>query len=158
MSCEQQARQWSAAIRDAHQSVIAASEADHGVVGFASFGRARRNARPAAGRFAGEDDPSVGEVYTLYVLPDFQERGIGRRLLAAAFAALAGKGYGCALLWALRDNHARHFYERVGGAMVAERQEQLWGCAIDQVCYGWPDLAQGMSRSASSASRWRPFS
>jgi GNAT superfamily N-acetyltransferase len=155
MSCEQQARQWSSAIRDAHQSVIAASDADAGVVGFASFGPARRNARPPAGRFAGEGDAKVGEIYTLYVLPDFQERGIGRRLLAAAFAALLGKGYGCALLWALRDNHARHFYERVGGVLVAERQEQLWGGAIDQVCYGWPDLAQAMDRPARSASRGR---
>ena len=157
MSCEQQTRQWSAAIRDARQSVIAATEADHGVIGFASFGPARRNARPAAGRFAGEDDARVGEVYTLYVLPDFQERGIGRRLLAAAFAALDGKGYGCALLWALRDNHARHFYERVGCVIMAERQEQLWGCGVNQVCYGWPDLAHAMDRSAiaRAASRGR---
>ena len=140
-SYEQQTRQWSWIIRDHRQSVIVAIEADETVVGFAGFGPGRRGDRPADGRFAGED-ARVGEIYTLYVLPDFQERGIGRRLLAAAFAALVEKRYSCGFLWVLRDNHARYFYERVGGKVIAERQERMWGHVTDQVCYGWPDLTQ----------------
>jgi GNAT superfamily N-acetyltransferase len=143
MAQEEQARQWAAMIRDCPgaQSAIVASDADEGVVGFASFGPGRVDHRPAVGRFAGED-AKVGEVHTLYVLPDFQERGIGRELLAAAFAALAGRHYDCGFVWALRDNHARYFYERVGGKLIAERQERMWGVMTDQVCYGWTDLAQ----------------
>jgi GNAT superfamily N-acetyltransferase len=142
MSYEGQARQWSWIVRDTAQSVIVASEGDEGVVGFAGFGPARLRDRPAVGRFAGEDAARVAEVYTLYVLPDFQERGIGRQLLAAAFSALVEKRYTCGLLWALRGNHARYFYERVGGKVVAERQQRQWGRMMDQVCYGWLDLAQ----------------
>jgi len=141
MSYEQQTRQWSWIVRDHTQSVIVATEADNGVVGFAGFGPARRGDRPTAGRFAGED-ARVGEIYTLYVLPDFQERGIGRQLLAAAFAALVEQRCTCCVLWALRDNHARYFYERVGGKVIAERQERQWGRMTDQVCYGWPDLTK----------------
>ena len=143
MSYEDQTRQWAWMIRDrpGAQSVIVASEADDGVVGFASFGPARFGHRPAAGRFAGQDE-KVGEIHTLYVLPDFQERGIGRQLLAAAFAALVERRYRCGFVWALRDNHARYFYERVGGKIIAERQERMWGFMTDQVCYGWPDLTQ----------------
>lgn len=143
MSYEGQMREWAEMIRDrpGAQSVIVASDADDGVVGFASFGPARFGHRPAAGRFAGENE-KVGEVHTLYVLPDFQERGIGRQLLAAAFAALVERHYTCGFLWALRDNHARYFYERVGGRMVAERREQMWGAMTEQVCYGWSDLTQ----------------
>ena len=146
MSYEQQARYWSWAIRnpaDAH-TVIVATEADHGVVGFTSFGPARPGDRPAG--FVG--DAKVGEIYTLYVQPDFHERGIGRQLLAAAFAAMVDKGYGCSFLWVLRDNPSRYFYERVGGKAVAERQERTWGRTVDQVCYGWPDLAQAIDRAA----------
>lgn len=143
MSYEGQTRQWAGMIRDrpAAQAVIVASEADDGVVGFASFGPARFDHRPAAGRFAGEHE-KVGEVHTLYVLPDFQERGIGRQLLAAAFAALVERRYSCGFVWALRDNHARYFYERVGGKVIAERQERQWGRMTDQVCYGWTDLTR----------------
>ena len=149
LSYERQTREWSWVIghRADVQPVIVA-EADGGVVGFASFGAARPAGCPASGRFAGEPDATIGEIYTLYVQPEFQERGIGRRLLAAAFAAMAGKGCGRGFLWVLRDNPSRYFYERAGGVMVAERQEQLWGCAVEQICYAWPDLAQAIEPSA----------
>ena len=65
---------------------------------------------------------------------------------------MADKGYGCSFLWVLRDNPSRYFYERVGGKMVAERQEQLWGCVTDQICYGWSDLTQAIDRSALARS------
>jgi GNAT superfamily N-acetyltransferase len=149
MSYERQTRDWTWAIRNGTQPVIVAADADHGVVGFTSFGAARLRDRPASGRFAGESDATVGEIYTLYVGPDFQDRGIGRRLLAAAFAAMIDKGYVCCFLWALRDNPSRYFYERVGGKAVAERREHLWGCALDEVCYGWSDLTQGVERLGS---------
>ena len=149
MSYERQTREWSSIIRNraAAQPVIVAAEANHGVVGFTSFGPSRLDDRPAGGRFVGEGDANVGEIYTLYVLPEFQERGIGRRLLAAAFATMVGKGYGCGFLWVLRDNPSRYFYERVGGKAVAERRERLWGCTLDQICYGWPDLILAVDRS-----------
>ena len=142
MSCEQQTRQWSGSIGDERQSVIVATEADQGVVGFTSFGRARLGDRRAIGHFAGESDAKVGEIYTLYVQPDCQDRGIGRQLVTGAFTAMAGKGCRCGFLWVLRDNPSRYFYERVGGKVIAERQERMWGCVTDQVCYGWSDLTQ----------------
>lgn len=148
MSREQQARQWSWSIRDRAQSVIVATEADHGVVGFASFGPARWPDRQAAGCLGGADGAKVGEVYTLYVLPDFQERGIGRLLLAAVFAALVERRYDCGFLWVLRDNPARYFYERLGGKLIAERRELQWGRMTDQLCYGWTDLAQATAASS----------
>ncbi|MBA4099025.1 MAG: GNAT family N-acetyltransferase [Rhodospirillum sp.] len=164
MSYEQQTRQWSWAIRNrvALQPVIVAAEADQGVIGFISFGLARHGDRPLG--FVGARDAKVGEIYTLYVQPDFHERGIGRRLLAAAFAAMVDQGYGCGFLWVLRDNPSRYFYERVGGKAVAERREPLWGSMVDQVCYGWPDLAQAIDRAARAREprmndrlgEWRP--
>lgn len=149
MSYQRQTREWSWVIRNRAeaQPVIVAAEANHDVVGFTSFGPSRLGDRPAGGRFAGEGDANVGEIYTLYVLPEFQERGIGRRLLAAAFAAMVAKGCGCGFLWVLRDNPSRYFYERVGGKAVAERRERLWGCTLDEICYGWPDLARAVDHS-----------
>jgi GNAT superfamily N-acetyltransferase len=143
MSYEQQTRYWSSAVRSRGAGqVIVATDPDHDVVGSASFGPARFGDRPAAGRFSSEEN--VGEIYTLYVLPDFQERGIGRGLLAAAFASLVDKRCSCAFLWALRDNPSRYFYERLGGKAVAERRDPMWGCPLDQICYGWSDLTQSV--------------
>ena len=100
------------------------------VVGFASCG-------PAVSGPAG----FAGEVYTLYVLPDWQERGVGRALLGACFAALRSAGLGSALIWVLADNPSRFFYEAMGGTRVGERDETLWGVVLHEAAYGWPDLA-----------------
>ena len=40
----------------------------------------------------------VGEVYTLYVEPDFQNQGLGRRLLDALFRQLKADGFFAATL------------------------------------------------------------
>ncbi|HKP24093.1 MAG TPA: GNAT family N-acetyltransferase, partial [Dongiaceae bacterium] len=136
----QQTLHWTRTIQGARELVIVATEADQGVAGFAGFGSARAGDRRAIERLAGVGDATVGEIYTLYVQPDCQDRGIGRQLVADAFAAMARNGFRCGLLWVLRDNPSRYFYERIGGRLIAERQERMWGQVTDQVCYGWSDL------------------
>jgi ribosomal protein S18 acetylase RimI-like enzyme len=142
MSYDQQTLQWTRTIQRTRELVIVAIEADQGVVGFAGFGSARAGDRRTIERLAGVPDASVGEIYTLYVQPDCQDRGIGRQLVADAFAAMTRNGCRCGLLWVLRDNPSRYFYERIGGRLIAERQERMWGQVTDQVCYGWTDLRQ----------------
>jgi GNAT superfamily N-acetyltransferase len=148
MSYERQAAEWAWLIRNRGdaQPVIVASEIGHGVVGVTSLGASRVSGRPAEGVYA---DARVGEVFTLYVRPEYQERGIGRQLLAGAFAALTERGCGRAVIWVLRDNPARYFYERMGGMTVAERRERIGGRDLDEVSYGWPDLKKAIARIGS---------
>ncbi len=129
---------WSAELARGRETnvVVAADGAGDGVVGFGSCGRARKG-----------DLPYAGEVYTLYVHPDFQEMGIGRRLLEALFRGLLEKGSGSALVWVLAGNPARFFYSAMGGAHVAVRTERLWGTALDELAYGWADLEQAITPS-----------
>ena len=82
----------------------------------------------------------VGEVYTLYVEPDFQNQGLGRRLLDAMFRQLKAQGFDTAALWMLADNPTRFFYEGLGGAMVGERRDNFAGQEVDEVAYAWRDL------------------
>jgi ribosomal protein S18 acetylase RimI-like enzyme len=54
----------------------------------------------------------VGEVYGLYVDPDWWGKGIGGELLTDATRALAEAGFESAILWTLAaDELARRFYE-----------------------------------------------
>lgn len=151
MSYERQAREWSWVIRNRAdaQPVIVAAEPNRGVVGFVSFGLSRIADRPASGPYSGAGGSNVGEIFTLYVRPELQERGIGRRLLAASFTAMQERGYERGFLWVLRDNPSRYFYERMGGQPIAERRERLWGCLLDEIAYGWPDLTQSLDRLGS---------
>ena len=81
-----------------------------------------------------------GEVYTLYVGPDWQNRGIGRRLLMALFRRLVAIGRNSAIVWVLRDNPSRFFYERLGGRQAAQKSLSVGGAWIEALAYGWPDL------------------
>jgi GNAT superfamily N-acetyltransferase len=83
---------------------------DGAIVGFATFGPAR----VAQGN---EYDQANGELYAIYVDPDHQGAGTGRRLLAAARAALKAAGFPRMWLWVLAENHpSRRFYEHMGMA------------------------------------------
>ena len=108
-----------------------AFKAAAGVVGFGSAGRVR--------------DAKLGhegEVYTLYLLADWRNRGLGRSLLHGLFDALGERGYASAIIWVLADNPSRFFYETMGGRMAAERVERLWGASVRQFAYGWESLEQ----------------
>jgi ribosomal protein S18 acetylase RimI-like enzyme len=86
------------------------------------------------------DRSFAGEVFTLYVAPDWQNRGIGRRLLIALFRRLVAAGRRSAILWVLRDNPARFFYERLGAQQVSRKPLAVGGMAIEAIAYGWRDL------------------
>jgi ribosomal protein S18 acetylase RimI-like enzyme len=85
--------------------VLVAQEADQ-VVGFAGFSPVRD---------PDLDPATVGELTTIYLLPQAWGQGHGRELMAAALAALRQAGYREAVLWVLDSNdRARRFYLAAG--------------------------------------------
>ena len=101
------------------------------------------------------DPPFAGEVFTLYVAPDRQNRGIGRRLLVTLFRRLVALGRNSAIVWVLRDNPSRFFYERLGGRPARRKAITVGGRSVEAVGYGWRDLA-GFLAAASSEGRSPP--
>ncbi|MGH7045705.1 MAG: GNAT family N-acetyltransferase [Stellaceae bacterium] len=81
-----------------------------------------------------------GEVFTLYVTPDHQDQGIGRRLLLALFRRLVASGLDAAIVWVLHDNPSRFFYERLGGRRVSGKRIAVGSSRVEAVAYGWRDL------------------
>ncbi len=59
------------------------------------------------------------ELMNLFVLPEFQGRGVGKELLQRARQqAMADFGARSALVWCVDNEHARQFYLRQGAALV----------------------------------------
>lgn len=112
------------------------------VVGFATSGPARS---PGAAETLGE-----GEIETLYVLDDWRDRGIGRRLMRAAAAHLAAAGCSSAFLWVLRENPSRWFYTRLGGRPAAEAMITVGGQAVPQTAYVWSPIDK-LAKATSAA-------
>src|SRR5438876_12133370 len=98
------------------------------VLGFGSCGPNRGDRRFA------------GEVFTLYVAPDWQNQGVGRRLLIALFRRLVAVGRSSAILWVLRDNPSRFFYERLGARLVRHKTLAVAASTVEAIAYGWSDL------------------
>jgi len=107
------------------------------VVGFVSGGRARR------------DGFGAGEVETLYLLDDYRERGVGRRLMRAMAAHLAAVGCRSVMLWVLRDNPARWFYQRLGGRPAAREVIRFAGQMMEQLAFVWDPIEVLLASTAS---------
>ena len=109
-----------------HANVLVVEVADE-VVGYATFGRNRTAALPQA-----------GEIYELYLKPEYQGVGLGSRLLAAALGrleALYGEG---TVVWAIEENdRAMRFYEGRGGRDVAEGTERFERRVLNKVAWAF---------------------
>jgi ribosomal protein S18 acetylase RimI-like enzyme len=172
LSESERRRVWTSYIAQHSGDILVGTDAEGQVQGFGNCGRARDafarfafrgaddfalSADRSAGRTApdrgsgsrrGDPSPDTGEVFTLYVATDFQGRGLGRELLLALFGRLVRRKLASAVIWVLRDNPSRFFYERLGGRLVGHRALKLAGATVAAAAYGWPDLATVIASQA----------
>lgn len=88
------------------------------------------------------------EIYAVYVLADAQRRGVGRDLMRSLAMVLAERGFVRPAVWVLGDNPSRHFYARLGGKPIMEKQIQIGGAELMEVAYGWENLGNLIRTSA----------
>ena len=118
------------ALKNHREIILIAERPNVGIIGMGSAG-GNRNL----------DSEYKGEVYTLYVHPDYQNIGIGEKLLADLFFELTKLGINSAVVWVLALNPSRFFYEVMSGERVGDRDEQLWGTTLKELAYGWNNLS-----------------
>lgn len=71
------------------------------------------------------------ELYALYLLPEAQGEGLGRRLVEQVLGAI-----GPVAVWVLATNPARGFYERLGACHLTERRVAKRDASFVEVAYG----------------------
>ncbi len=97
------------------------------IAGYASYGR---NRMPALGY--------GGEIFELYLAPEFQGVGLGRRMFDSARSDLAAHGYSTFVVWALGGNdRAMGFYKRLGGSVVRRAQERFGAETRERIAFGF---------------------
>jgi ribosomal protein S18 acetylase RimI-like enzyme len=131
LSYERREQYWQGLLSDPDDQTIVLV-VDHpysGVVGFASAGPER------TGNF-----PYQAELYTIYMLKTYQGRGIGRNLVTGIAQKLVERGLTSMLVWVLRDNLFRAFYEVLGGEEIGEQEITIGDANLVEVAYGWKDI------------------
>ncbi len=117
-------------VHEAIPVLVVAEVADGRVVGFAGAGA--------------QTDPEhiyEAELFVLYILPEFQRKGLGQALFSEVVSALQNLGFSSMLLWVLAQNRsARQFYEKMGGILIGEKEFNRWGEQYMLAGYGWPEL------------------
>ena len=111
------------------RSFLQVLELDGRVVGYINGGRSTTKGLAAR-----------GELYELYLEPQLQGQGLGRKLLSSGLWRLAGARAMPAMLWVLADNHrARRFYARMRGREFAKGWTQVGDQRLAKVAYRWAD-------------------
>ena len=128
LSYEERERIWKSGI-EKNQVYIAEDEKGQ-IVGFASGGKER----------TGKYDAYRGELYAIYLLEGQQGRGTGQKLFQSVVDDLKENQLNSMLIWALAENPACRFYEKLGGKKIDTAEIELDGKKLGEVAYGWDEL------------------
>lgn len=115
---------------DSYRLLIA--EDRNSVVGFIDY------ARLEPGNF-GHD----GHIFSFYVVPEFQGRGLGRLLFLECLRSMRREGYNSVELDTFANNPFRPFYEKIGGTVIGDTpRHKNDGLDEPGVVFGWSDLSK----------------
>lgn len=107
------------------------------IVGFIAFGPPRSE----------EDAALDAEIYAIHADPGHRRQGVGRRLLASAFKAMAAVGQLSVRAWAPSDNEpAESFYLRFGAAPGQRMLAQIGEEEVPETAYDWIDVRRVIPR------------
>jgi len=133
LSIQRRTEQWTNSLSDEthayHRAFVA--EIDGQVIGFAGYGKPQL-------KDAGFD----GELFSIYILKAAYKKGVGRMLVQAVVNGLREMGSKSMMVWVLKENPARGFYEALGGEYLYEKPIEIGGEMLMEVAYGWRDLDQ----------------
>ena len=94
---------------------------DNKVVGIVTYGKSRN-----------EKYKDSGEIYSIYVLDNYQGFGLGKKLFLTGIKELINMGYDSLILNVLDGNDTINFYKKFGGIKIGEKEEFLGNVKIKE--------------------------
>ena len=114
-------------LRDQAVFQLVAYDVTHGdIVGFCDAGPSRRKVAYA------------GEVYAIYLVQHAKRHGLGQEMFDRVQSWLSANDMRSMIVWVLHNNdHARRFYEAMGGRAAARLQTSVGGFPVTELSYVW---------------------
>ena len=129
LTIENRLRNWKRHLKTLHTCTFIAENATGDIIGFAIGG-------PEQTR----DSHYQAEIYAIYILNAYQRQGIGKQLIKPLAEIFNKKKYENIIIWALKENANRLFYESLGGQIVATKNISICGKELLEVGYGWSSI------------------
>jgi len=142
LSIEDRRKSWAEHLGEGppyHRFTFVAEDSNGQIVGFAAGGALRKDFTAGEGVPESVPDHFDGELQAIYLLRDYQRQGIGRDLFRAVAGELKNRGFHSMLVWVLKENLTKAFYQAMGGAPVAEKKIKI-GAWLVETAYGWESL------------------
>lgn len=133
LAIEPRAKRWAQNMQNPlNQMFVYVAETEVGeIIGFASAGPPQ----------TADYTRYQGEMYAIYLFPDYFRQGIGTRLTKAIIDHLRELDKNSFILWVLKDNpRSRAFYEKLGGKLIGEKPYDIGGEELPAVAYAWDSL------------------
>jgi len=127
LSYEDKAQEWKSRIQN--EKVYVAETEENKIVGFVSVSVERTN------------DLAEKELLSIYILKEYQKRGIGRQLIRKVISNCVQNEVDSLMLWTLRSNPSRSYYEYINGHQVGTRKIIRGEDVLEQVAYLWSSVS-----------------
>ncbi|WP_088035313.1 GNAT family N-acetyltransferase [Evansella clarkii] len=126
LSVEQRTELWKINIAKEGNYVVVAENNAGQIIGFADAWKRDSNAVENA-----------SDLTSIYLLENYQGKGIGKRLFQAQFAHFKKMGYEKIFVEVLEENKTRFFYEYYGAKLVQTVQIKIGGKILNELIYVW---------------------
>ncbi|MFF2878885.1 GNAT family N-acetyltransferase [Gottfriedia sp. NPDC057991] len=115
---------------------VVVAENDNGeIIGFADCGKRERN----------QVDHS-GDLTSIYLLEEYQGKGIGKQLMKQLFLQFQKWGYNRVFVEVLEDNKTRYFYEYYGAELMKSDKITFSGSELNLLIYQWKNINEVLAK------------
>lgn len=131
LSYDQRTDLWKRNISKAGNYVFVAENNAGEIIGFAVCGKRETN-----------NIEKSGDLTSIYILEEYQGKGVGKQLLQQLFRQFKELSYHRVFVDVLEDNKSRFFYENYGAVLLKSKKITFAGTELNLLIYEWKDLNQ----------------
>ncbi|MGW6385124.1 N-acetyltransferase family protein, partial [Peribacillus butanolivorans] len=135
LSYDQRTDLWNRNISKEGNYVFVAENNEGEIVGFADCGKRENNYVN-----------NSGDLTSIYLLKEYQGKGVGKQLLKQLFLQFEELGFNRVFVEVLEDNKTRYFYEYYDANLLKSEKITIAGAELNLLIYEWNNLNQVLSK------------
>ncbi|MEH7400313.1 GNAT family N-acetyltransferase [Gottfriedia acidiceleris] len=135
LSYEQREKLWNYNLSKEGDYVVVAENDGGEIIGFADCGKRERN-----------QVEHSGDLTSIYLLEEYQGKGVGKQLMKQLFLQFQKWGYNRVFVEVLEDNKTRYFYEYYGAELLKTDKITFSGTELKLLTYEWRNVNQVLAK------------